>query len=59
MDIYESKYQENGGKISDDSMNAYMFLLVTWLEGLRGFNTIWTDLATLTYDIEYCESMDD
>ena len=36
-----------------------MFLLLTCLGGMRGYEAVWTDLAGLRYDVNYCESMDD
>jgi len=38
------------------SMSACMFLLVSCLGGMRGFEVVWTDLAALRYDIAYCEA---
>jgi hypothetical protein len=37
-------------------MCACMFLLVSCLGGMRGFEVVWTDLAALRYDIAYCEA---
>ncbi len=59
LEMYEKEYQDLGDEMSDESMNACMFLLVTSLGGMRGFEAVWTDLAALRYDIEYCESRDD
>jgi hypothetical protein len=36
-----------------------MFLLVSCLGGMRGFEVVWTDLAALRYDIAHCESAED
>ena len=36
-----------------------MFLLLTYLGGIRGYEAVWTDLAALKYDAEYCENMGD
>jgi hypothetical protein len=33
-----------------------MFLLVSCLGGMRGFEVVWTDLSALRYDIAYCEA---
>ena len=41
------------------SIQACMFLLLTTLGGMRGFEAVWTDLAALIYDVEYCENLDD
>ena len=36
-----------------------MFLLLTCLGGMRGFEAVWTDLAALRHDVEHCENADD
>jgi hypothetical protein len=36
-----------------------MFLLVSCLGGMRGFEVMWTDLAALRYDIGFCEDNHD
>ncbi len=36
-----------------------MFLLVSSLRGMRGFEVVWTDLAALRYDLAYCEAVED
>ena len=36
-----------------------MFLLLTCLGGMRGYEAVWTDLAALRYDVEYCEDLED
>ena len=59
LEMYEMEFRDLGADMSDDSMNSCMFLLLTCLGGMRGFEAVWTDLAALRYDVEYCESMDD
>ncbi len=41
------------------SICACMFLLVSSLGGMRGFEVVWTDLAALRYDLAYCEAAED
>ncbi len=36
MDMYEREFQDNERKLSDDTMNSLMFLLVTCLGEMRG-----------------------
>jgi hypothetical protein len=36
-----------------------IFLLVLCLGGMRGFKVMWTDLAALRYDLDYCEETGD
>jgi hypothetical protein len=38
---------------------ACMFLLVSCLGGMQGFEVVWTDLVALRYDIAHCESAKD
>ena len=37
------------------SVCAAMFLLVSCLGGMRGYEVVWTDLGALRYDLQYCE----
>ena len=39
------------------SLCLVMFLLVSCLGGIRGYEVVWTDLGALNYDLDYCESM--
>lgn len=57
--MYEVEWQESQFDMSRESIHAVMFLLVTCLGGMRGFEAVWTDLATLRYDLEYCEASED
>ena len=59
LEMYETEYRELGQNMSMISLNACMFLLLTCLGGMRGFEAVWTDLAALQYDVAYCEDMDD
>jgi hypothetical protein len=36
-----------------------MFLLVSCLGEMQGFEVVWTDLAALQYDIAHCKSAED
>ena len=36
-----------------------MFLLLTCLGGMRGYEAVWIDLSALRYDVEYREEADD
>jgi len=59
LDMFEQEYQDLGEAMPLQSIQACMFLLLTCLGGMRGYEAVWTDLAALRYDIEYCEDMDD
>ena len=57
--MYESEYTQLGHSMPLNAICSCMFLLVTCLGGMRGFEAVWTDLATLRYDLLYCESIED
>ena len=46
-------------EMSLHSLSACMFLLVSSLGGMRGFEVVWTNLAALRYDLSYCEAAED
>ena len=52
LSMYEVEWTELEENISMTSICSVMFLLLTCLRGMRGFEAVWTDLATLHYDIE-------
>ena len=59
LDMYEAEYQDLENEMSPESMDACLFLLLTCLGGMRGYEAVWTDLSALIYDLEYCENSDD
>ena len=59
LHMYEMEYQERGVDMTLDSICSCMFLLVSCLGGMRGFEVVWTDLVALRYDVFYCEELDD
>ena len=59
LDMFEKEYNDLEDAMPMNSICACMFLLLTCLGGMRGFEAVWTDLAALIYDVEYCESLDD
>ena len=59
LKMYEKEWQDFGLDMSRESINSAMFLLVTSLGGMRGFEAVWTDLAALRYDVQYCEELED
>ena len=59
LSMYEMEYQDLGSDMSMNSMCSVMFLLLTCLGGMRGYEAVWTDLVTLRHDIELCERADD
>ncbi len=59
LEMCEREFQDNHRKLTDDAKNSCIFLLLTCLGGMRGFEAVWTDLSMLRYDVHYCETIDD
>lgn len=59
LEMFEEEWESHGLSIPLNTMCAAMFLLVSSLGGMRGFEVVWTDLAALRYDLQYCEDLDD
>ena len=59
LSMYEVEYQETGAHMQLHSIYSCMFLLLTCLGGMRGYEAVWTDLSALKYDVDYCESLGD
>jgi len=59
LDMYEQEYKDLGSNIPINSICSCMFLLLPCLGGMQGYEAVWTDLAALKYDVEYCENMGD
>ena len=57
--MYAAQYSDLGDGMQMNSICSCMFLLLTCLGGMRGYEALWTDLATLRYDLVYCESIED
>ncbi len=55
---FEGEFQAAGYKISLAKMEAAMFFIATCFGGFRGFETVWTDLGALRFDVNYCEETD-
>jgi hypothetical protein len=55
LESYEHEWMCDGYNMSMAHMCSCMFLLVSCLGGMRGFEVMWTDLAALRYDLFYCE----
>lgn len=56
---YEAEWIESGYDMPLSTLSSVMFLLVSSLGGMRGFEVMWTDLAALRYDLQYCEEVGD
>ena len=59
LEMFEEEWNETLLDIPLISIQGVMFLLVTCLGGMRGFEAVWTDLGALRYDVSYCERLDD
>ena len=59
LDVFEAEYQDLGDDMPLQSIKACMFLLLTCLGGMRGYEAVWTDLVALRYDVEHCEDSED
>ena len=57
--MYEEEWSELGWAIPLHSICSVMFLLVSCLGGMRGYEVVWTDLGALRYDLLYCEDLED
>jgi hypothetical protein len=59
VQMYQQEWDAMHLHMPLSSVCACMFLLVSSLGGMRGFEVVWTDLAALRYDVAYCEASDD
>ncbi len=59
LSMYEAEYQDLGDLMSLESIQSVMFLLLTCLGGMRGYEAVWTDLVALRHNVGICESQDD
>jgi hypothetical protein len=59
LESYELEWQKHGYTIPLGIISSCMFLLVSCLGGMRGFEVMWTDLAALRYDVGFCEDNHD
>jgi hypothetical protein len=59
LKMYKEEWQMYYLQMPLLSICACMFLLVSCLGGMQGFEVVWTDLAALRYDIAHCESAKD
>ncbi len=59
LEVFEEEWQMFYLWIPLVSICACVFLLVSSLGGMRGFEVVWTDLAALRHDLAYCEAAED
>ena len=59
LQSYEVDWANHGYAIPLGIISSCMFLLVSCLGGMRGFEVMWTDLGALRYDLGFCEDNHD
>lgn len=59
IQMYEDHFQQEGYTIPIRVMEAAMFFMISCFGGFRGFETVWTDLGALRYDVRQCEEVED
>ena len=53
IDLFEQEFQEQGYTMPVRDMEAALFFIISCMGGFRGYETVWTDLGALRYDINY------
>ena len=59
LEMYKEEWQMVYRCIPLNSICACMFLLVSSLGGMQGFEVVWTDLAALRYDLAHHKAAED
>jgi hypothetical protein len=59
LEMYKEEWQTYHVQMPLVLVCACMFLLVSCLGGMQGFEIVWTDLAALRYDIAHYECAED
>ena len=59
INLFEEQFQDEGYAMPVADFEAAMFFIISCMGGFRGYETVWTDLGALRYDVEYCEAQDD
>lgn len=57
--MFEEEWAELKFEMPIEHLSACMFLLVSCLGGMRGYEVVWTDLTALRRDILLCEEAED
>ena len=53
IEMYEQEWQTHTIVIPLTSISACLFLLLSTLGGMKGFEVVWTNLAALHYNVNY------
>ena len=59
LEMYEEEWERLELEMPINSISSCMFLLVSCLGGMRGFEVVWTDLGALRYDVDHCSALND
>ena len=59
VSMYELEWNDLGLAMPMHSLCSCMFLLLSCLGGMRGYEAVWTDLSALNYDLSWCEDRED
>lgn len=55
MDSYEADWREGGDNMELNEIGAALFTTITFCSGMRGYETMWTDLAALRAELAHIE----
>jgi hypothetical protein len=59
IQLFEDEFQEAGYNMPVQNMEAALFFIISCMGGFRGYETVWTDLGALRYDIRHFKEVDD
>ena len=57
--FFEEQFQSEGYTMPVRDFEAALFFIISCMGGFRGYETVWTDLGALRYDVNHCEEQDD
>jgi hypothetical protein len=57
--MFEEQFQAQGYEMPIRDMEAVMFFIASCMGGFCGYETVWTDLGALQYDVHFSEEKDD
>jgi hypothetical protein len=49
--MFEEQFQSQGYEMPNRDMEAVMFFIDSCMGGFRGYETVWTDVGALRYDV--------
>jgi hypothetical protein len=51
--MFEEQFQSQGYEMPNRDTEAVMFFIASCMGGFRGYETVWTDLGALRYDVYF------